>query len=149
MPNAPSQDTFTTSPAPTALTGVPIGTAKSCPVCRFAHRAPPLPYEADSTYVSTGATQSTLYRVRGWSSRTAPRQAPDATEASAWPWSFHRAVSSLRSMPCFRAASSTFRRSSRFQAAAALASSRASRASARSLRPMAWSSATSACHTAR
>ncbi|CAM5632032.1 hypothetical protein SGLAM104S_09586 [Streptomyces glaucescens] len=48
MPKAPPQDTFTTSPAPTARTAVPIGTAKSCPVCRLANRAPPLPNEADS-----------------------------------------------------------------------------------------------------
>ncbi|CAM5469717.1 hypothetical protein SVIOM74S_02763 [Streptomyces violarus] len=43
MPKGPPQDTFSTRPSPTARTGVPIGTAKSCPVCLLDHRAPPLP----------------------------------------------------------------------------------------------------------
>jgi len=131
MPKAPPQDTRTTRPAPAARTGVPMGTAKSWPVCRFAQREPPLPNPADSSIVSTGATHEAVPGLGGWSRRTAPRQEPAATEASACPCNRPRASSSFRWMPRFRSASSAFRFSSARHADAALASSAASRTSAR------------------
>lgn len=138
------QDTRTTRPAPAALTGVPMGTAKSWPVWRFAQREPPLPKPADRSIVSTGATHGAVTRVGGWSRRTAPRQLPAATEASACPCNWPRASSSRRWMPCFRSASSAFRFSSVRHADADFASSDASRTSALWLRPIAFPTARSA-----
>lgn len=99
--------------------------------------------------MSTGVTHALEGPPSGWSSRTAPRQAPAATAASACPWSVHCASSSFCWIACLIPASPVFHSSSARHTAAAFLSSSASLASARRFFVTALLTARSVCQTAR